>query len=82
MDGAGNVYIADQDASQMLKETPLSGGSYTQSTTFSGLGSVKAVAVDGSGNVYISSLAYGLLKETLTAGIGVQNSTNFTLTVK
>jgi NHL repeat len=74
VDGAGNVYIADQDASEVLKETPLSGGGYTQSAAFTGLGTVESVAMDGSGNVYISSLAYGLLKETLTAG-GFSQST-------
>ncbi|WP_172838102.1 choice-of-anchor D domain-containing protein [Terriglobus roseus] len=73
VDGAGNVYIADQNATRVVKESPLSGGGYTQSVVFSGLGNVESVAVDGSGNVYIGSLAYKLLKETLTGGNYVQS---------
>ncbi|MDE1177521.1 MAG: NHL repeat-containing protein [Edaphobacter sp.] len=73
VDGAGNIYIADQDATKVLKETPLSGGGYAQSAVFSNLGNVESVAVDGSGNVYIGSLAYKLLKETLTDGTYVQS---------
>ncbi|NYF53550.1 hypothetical protein [Tunturiibacter gelidoferens] len=74
VDGAGNVYIADQDATEVLKETPLGRGGYTQSAAFTGLGNVESVAVDERGNVYIGSLAYGVLKETLTAG-GYSQST-------
>src|ERR1035438_2669151 len=45
----------------------LSGGSYSQTTICSGLNSPDGVAVDGSGNVYISdSYNYRVLKETLT----------------
>ncbi len=73
VDGAGNVYIADQDNTNVLKMTPTTSG-YTPSVGFTNLGNVEAVAVDGSGNVYISSLAYGLLKETL-AGAGYIQST-------
>ena len=32
VDGSGNVYIADTDNNRVLKETPWSEGSYTQST--------------------------------------------------
>jgi len=65
VDAIGNVYIADgnynlhtgTNSSQVLKET-LSGGSYTQSVVANaannGLNSPGAVAVDGSGNVYIA----------------------------
>jgi hypothetical protein len=74
VDGAGNVYIADQDAMEVLKESPSNGG-YTQSVPFTNLGNVEAVAVDGSGNVYIASLAYGVLKETLSAGGYSQSTT-------
>ena len=66
VDGAGNVFIADQDATDVVEETPSNGG-YTRSVPFSGLGNVESVGVDGSGNVYIGSLAYGLLEETPTA---------------
>jgi NHL repeat len=52
VDANGNVNIADADTGLVLKGTP-SGASYTQSTVGNGFGSVSAVAVDGSGNVYI-----------------------------
>lgn len=73
VDGAGNVYIADQNLTKVFKETLLSGGGYAESIVASSLGNVEAVAVDGSGNVYIGSLAYKLLKETLTNGSYVQS---------
>ncbi len=79
VDGAGNVYIADQDATQVLKETPLNGGGYAQTAAFTNLGSVEGVAVDGSGNVYIGSLAFHLLKETLTAGSYTQSTIDATV---
>lgn len=67
--GAGDVFIADQDATQVTEESPLAGGGYGPSNIFAGLGNVESVAVDGSGNVYIGSLALGLVKETLMTGI-------------
>ena len=69
VDGAGNVFIADQDATEVKEEVPLPGGGYTPGTIFSGMGNVESVAVDGNGNVYIGSLASGLVKETLLRGI-------------
>jgi sugar lactone lactonase YvrE len=74
VDGAGNVYIADQNGTKVLKETPQIGGGYTLSAAFTNLGNVESVAVDGSGNVYIGSIAYGVLKETLIAGNYTQST--------
>ncbi|AEU38792.1 NHL repeat containing protein [Granulicella mallensis] len=74
VDGAGNVYIADQDAAEVLEETPASGGGYAQSVAFTNLGNVESVAVDGNGNVYIASPTDGVLKETLTAGAYTQST--------
>ena len=59
VDGAGNVYIADQDAMNVAIETPTnSGGSIRRQIGFINLGNVEAVAVDGSGNVYISKSCF------------------------
>ena len=78
VDGSGNVYIADNTygstgftSSRVLKET-LSAGGYTQSivanSATNGLSYPLAVAVDGTGNVYIADSGNGrVLKETLAA---------------
>ena len=62
VDCAGNVFIADQEATDILEERLVDG--YTQTVAFPYVGNVEAVAVDGAGDVFIGSLAYGLLKET------------------
>lgn len=66
-DGAGNVYIADQGAQKVYKET-LAGGHYTQSVVDDTLGAVSAMAVDASGNVYIARGDSGVEIETLSGG--------------
>ncbi|MFZ1084163.1 MAG: chitobiase/beta-hexosaminidase C-terminal domain-containing protein [Terracidiphilus sp.] len=60
VDGSGNIYICCAPASgpagqsSVVKET-LSGGSYTQSTIYTGsMVSSGTLAVDGAGNVYIN----------------------------
>jgi sugar lactone lactonase YvrE len=64
-DSAGNIYIADEGNSQVEKVTPggtlsIIAGTGTEGTptpgpaTASHLGNPRAVAVDGSGNVYIT----------------------------
>ena len=68
VDGDGNVYIADQDNFQVLKEAPSAGG-YTQSVianiATNGLYSPEGVAVDGGGNLYIVDQGNNrVLKET------------------
>ncbi len=50
VDGAGDLYFATNGASPILKETPVTGGGYTQSSV--GNLDATAVAVDGMGNVY------------------------------
>jgi sugar lactone lactonase YvrE len=67
VDGAGNVYIADQDNYTVYKETPYNGG-YSQSIVDNTLGTVGGIAVDGSGNVYIARGGIGIEKETLSNG--------------
>ena len=72
VDGSGNVYVATPDG--VLKET-LSGGSYTQSTIASNPGgNFSYVAVDASGNVYITSTQGSVLKETLSNGSYTQST--------
>jgi sugar lactone lactonase YvrE len=55
VDSSGNIYIADYDNGNIVKET-LSGGSYTQTIlgNFGG-GSVDGVATDPAGNVYVAN---------------------------
>jgi sugar lactone lactonase YvrE len=55
IDRGGNVFIADTGNNRILKETP-SGSTYTQSTvqTVSALDEDLSVAVDESGNLYLS----------------------------
>jgi len=64
LDGAGDIFVADQDDAAIYKETPNGSGGYTQSSVISGVGNVEGVAVDSWGNLYVDSLAYGLLKYT------------------
>lgn len=54
-DTAGNAYVGTSGGS-ILKETPTN-GSYTQSTVGSGIGTLAAIAVDGSGNLFIADSA-------------------------
>jgi hypothetical protein len=77
VDSAGNIFIADTDNQRVLKETQTTGG-YTESVIASfPLDSgnlISSVAVDGSGNVYISSYAGIVYVETLSAGSYIQSS--------
>jgi len=63
VDGAGNVFIADRDASAIVEAQP-SNGTYATHTQFASAGSVQGVAVDGLGNVYFASSSLGAVKET------------------
>jgi sugar lactone lactonase YvrE len=64
IDGANNVYIADEDNARVLKITP--GG--TQSTVGSGLLQPGAVAIDGAGNVYIADPGNNAVYKVTPAG--------------
>jgi sugar lactone lactonase YvrE len=65
-DLSGNVYIAEFDSKQLLKETPTASG-YVESTIGSGLNEAFEVAVDSSDNVYVLEMDGTLVKETPTA---------------
>ena len=68
LDGSGNLYIADIDNNEVLKES-LSGGKYTETAIGSGWNSPVAVAVDGAGNVYVAESGMNrVVMETLSAG--------------
>ncbi|MEO6923393.1 MAG: Ig-like domain repeat protein, partial [Bryocella sp.] len=76
IDSMGNLYISEQ-AGDVLKETLQSGGTYTQSTVASGLGTIAGgVAVDGAGNVYVTNYSAGkVFKETLQPNATYTQST-------
>ncbi|WP_446743002.1 hypothetical protein [Silvibacterium acidisoli] len=74
VDGAGNIFIGEQNGFDVIEESPAGNGTYTQSVPFKNLGNIESVAVDDSGNVYIGSAVDGLLKETLTATGYVQST--------
>ncbi len=52
VDGAGNVYVVDHANNAVLE---LAAGTYSQSTVVSGLSGPTGVALDGAGDLYISS---------------------------
>jgi streptogramin lyase len=78
VDGNGNLYIGDlgcvnfvgaQGDCNVYKET-LSNGTYTQTViaTFSAANAPQGIAVDGTGNVFITVLGNGVVQETPSAG--------------
>jgi hypothetical protein len=75
VDESGNLYLVveDYENGRILKETQASGG-YSESTLFSGF-DAGGIAVDGSGNLYISSSSGGeAFKETLSNGSYIQST--------
>jgi sugar lactone lactonase YvrE len=82
-DASGNLYVADLGCANqpvapndcnVYKETLSSGGSYTQSlvASFSTPNVPQGIAVDSSGNVYVSVFNMGVYKETLSGNKYVQ----------
>jgi streptogramin lyase len=78
VDANGNLYIGDQGCINFVgalgdcnvyKET-LSGGTYTQSiiASFSASNPPQGIAVDSSGNVFITVLGLGVMKEAPSGG--------------
>ena len=68
VDSKGNVFVADQTANTLYKET-LAGGVYTRSTISTDLNYPGGVAVDGAGNLYVAEVSGGdVRKETLSNG--------------
>jgi sugar lactone lactonase YvrE len=74
VDSSGNVYIADTNNNQVLKEA-LSAGAYTQTVIVTGLSTPKGIALDGAGNLYIANTGNDqVLVETLSGGTYTQNT--------
>jgi sugar lactone lactonase YvrE len=78
VDAAGNLYVVESGATQVLKET-LSNGKYTQTAIGSGLNAPQQMAVDGAGNLFIADPGFSgdetsgsLFKETPANGTYVQ----------
>ncbi len=63
VDGAGDVFIADRDASAIVLAAPSSGG-YITNTIYEKIGKVEAVALDSMGNLYFASDTQGTVKGT------------------
>lgn len=74
VDEQGNVYVTDYDSGSLYKETLLSNRGYSQSTVANGLSSVRAVAVDGSGNIFVGGAGMYILMETLQPDGGYKQS--------
>lgn len=54
VDGNGVVYLSDAINQRVLKETPGTGGTYTETVIASGLQGPSGIAVDGAGNLYVT----------------------------
>ena len=78
IDGAGNIYIADQDGLTVFKETPAANGAYIQSIVDDTLGTVSGIAVDSAGNVYVGRGGIGVEKETLSGDSYIRNEIFYT----
>ena len=74
VDASGNVYIVEQGAGLVLKETLSSPGVYTSTTVGSGMSGPYSAAVDGAGNLYITDTNHSrVLKETPSASGYIQS---------
>ena len=85
VDGLGNVFVADGQNNRILKETwNATAGTYTQSVAFNLPANAWGVAVDSSGNLYLSTPTV-VYKETLNPTTGaytqsiVDNASGFSL---
>ena len=72
-DNTGSFYVCS--GTNIVKETLLGGSGYSQSTVVTGLSQPTGVAVDASGNLYVTDPGAGqVYKETLSGGTYAQST--------
>ena len=69
LDGAGNMYVVNQDAANVLKLPPGGGSAIVVGTGAVRLQSPSGVAVDGAGNLYIADQTREQAVEVTPAGV-------------
>ena len=70
VDASGNLYIANTQAGEVLKET-LSNGTYSESVVVNtGLATPYGIAVDATGNVYIADNGHNRVVKATPSGSG------------
>lgn len=68
VDEQRDLYVTDYDSGEVYKETLLSGGGYSLNTIAKGLFGVRAVAVDGNGDVFVNGIGMYIIMHTLQGG--------------
>ena len=71
VDGAGNIFATN--AGHVYEESP-SGTTYTQSVAFGGLANSEQIAVDGSGNLFITEIEPGRVVKAVPSSTGYTHS--------
>jgi hypothetical protein len=66
VDGSGNVFITDVQASGVFEEA-LAAGAYTETNILQSLENIQSIAIDGSGSLYLGG-GCGAYKEAPSAG--------------
>jgi hypothetical protein len=79
VDGAGAVYVSDQEAREVIKYTP-SGGAYARSEIVGDGIECQAIALDAAGNLFVSHPESELLEEYVPVGGGVYKKQGLELT--
>jgi sugar lactone lactonase YvrE len=74
-DAAGNVFICDTNDGRLLRETPASGGTYSESVVDAKLWCPSGIAEDAAGNLYVADTNNKLIfKETLSGSTYTQST--------
>jgi len=76
VDASGSAFLVDPTGFSVIKATPAAGGVYTTSAVFGGSGKPTALAVDGSGAVYVMTVENGNFIFKMTpSGAGYKQTT-------